>query len=152
GADQARLVDQVGGAGGLERRGQPRVPLVHRDRRAFGELAVLLDGLGLDLVPVDRPTTAVRDQDDQATVRNAGEHPLDDPAGLVHARAHHHHAPLARPDRLRRDPQAAPALPARLVLAAAVQLDDPLELMDANGSETLSAVRSLQTHAATVPP
>src|SRR5690606_6839772 len=34
----------------------------------------------------------------------------------------------------------------------AVELDDPLDLVDPDGPEALGAVRSLQTHAATVPP
>ena len=139
-------------AGGLHRRGEPGIPLVNRDRGTVGELAELLDRLGLDLVPVDRLPGAVRDQDDQTPVRDAGEHPLDDLPGLVHARDHDDHVLLDRAD--------APAAGTRRLAPTRstawsplplVELDHPLQLMNPDGAETLGPVRTLQTHAATVP-
>jgi hypothetical protein len=59
---------------------------IHGDRGPAGQAAELLDGLRLDLVPVHRAAVAVRHEHDEAVVRNAGEHALDDAARLVHAR------------------------------------------------------------------
>jgi hypothetical protein len=76
--DQAAVVDQLGHPGRLERAGHARVALVDGDRGTAGQPAELLDGLRLDLVSVDRRPIAVRHQNNEAVVRNAGEHALDD--------------------------------------------------------------------------
>src|SRR5690606_25926273 len=143
---------QLGGAGGLHRRGETGVSLVNGDRGTVGELAELLDRLGLDLVTVNRLPRAVRDQDDQRPVRDAREHPLDDLAGLVHARDHDDHVLLDPADGGRRHAQAGARAVDGLVTVSAVEFDYPLQLMNPDGAETLRTVRTLQTHAATVPP
>src|SRR5690606_2268189 len=150
--ERAVVTGQLGGTSCLHGRGEPRVPLMHRDRGAFGQLAELLYGLYLDLVAVHRLPSTVRDQDDQAPVRDAREHPLDHLAGLVHARDHHDHVLLDLADSGRRHPQAGARAIDGLVAVPAVEFDHPLQLMDPDGAETLRAVRTLQTHAATLPP
>ena len=59
---------------------------------------------------------------------------------------------LTPPDRFRGNMKVGPPPPAGRLPLAAVQLNDPLQLVDADGPESLCAVRSLQAHAATVPP
>src|SRR5690606_21397417 len=106
----------------------------------------------LDPVPVHRLAGAVGDQDDQAVVRDPGQHPLDHAPGLVHARHDHHQVAFDRAQGILGDGDGRAQPPPGHRAVPAVELDDPLDLVDPDGAETLCAVRSLQTHAATVPP
>ena len=125
---------------------------MHGDRRAPGEPAELLDGLRLDLVPVDRKPVAVRDQHDETVVRNSGEHSLDDASCLIHAGNDDYHLRFDGAQCLRRDdPTASRKTVAGVMHGARVQLDDPLQLMNPDRAEALAPERISQSHAARLP-
>ncbi|BCJ66885.1 hypothetical protein GCM10009779_25220 [Polymorphospora rubra] len=92
-------------------------------------------------------SVTVRNQHDQAVVRDPGEHTLDYPPCLIHARNDNDHLALDGADRIVRDDATAPG-PRGI---PGVQLDNALKFVDANGAEAFGTVRVLQTHAATLP-
>src|SRR5690606_25935281 len=63
---------------------------------------------------------------------------------------HHDHVAFRLADLLRRHGDGRGGLVALVV--AAVQLQDALQLVDADGAETLGTVRTFESHAVTVPP
>lgn len=76
-------------------------------------------------------------------MRYSGEHAFNYPTCFIHAGDDDHQLALDRANGILRNESIAPV--SRGI--SRVQLNNTLKLMDANGTETLSTVRLLQTHA-----